>query len=128
MAGHRLNAATYIVGAVHLALVLWVVYRRRGMRPVLIVNLVFASWVLWSVAANVPHEIAFAWSDPDSGWFDYKDTILTAFETPTFLASLLAFRGLTAAKIVAWLGFAGNFAISVWALTLTFEFKCCGYL
>ena len=128
MPNHQLNAVTWAVVAAHIALVSWVVLRRRGMRPVLIVNFLFAGGVLWSVAASVPSEFAFAWSDPDSGWFDYKNTILTIFETMTFLASLLAFRRLRAAKIVAWFGFAGNLGVAVFVLTLTFEFKCCGYL
>ena len=128
MLSHQFNTATCVVVAAHLALVLWVVLRRRGMWPVLGVNFVFAVGVLWSVVSSVPSEIAFAWSDPDSGWFDYKNTILTVFETVILLASLLAFSGLRAAKIVAWLGFAGNFGLMVFVLTLKFEFKCCGYL
>lgn len=123
-----MNVVAWAVVVAHLALVSWVVLRRRGMRPVLVVNVVFACWVLWLVAASAPSEFAFAWSDPDAGWFDYKDTILTIFETVTLVASLLAFRRQTAAKIVAWLGFAGNLGVSVFVLTLTFKFKCCGYL
>jgi hypothetical protein len=128
MPGHQLNIATCVVIAAHLALVFWVVLRRRGMWPVLAVNSVVAVSVLWFAASSVPHEIAFAWSDPDSGWFDYKNTILTVFETAILLASLVAFVGLRLAKIVAWLGFAGNFGLMVFLLTLKFEFKCCGYL
>ena len=122
--------AVYLVVLAQLGVLLWVLIRRRGIRPVLIANLLFAAGVLWSVASYVPGEIAFARSDPDSDWFDYKSSILTACATVTALASLLAFRGLLVAKIVAWLGFAGNFTLSVYAayFFMTFEFKCCGYL
>jgi hypothetical protein len=94
------------------------------------INFVFAAGMLWSVAPYVVSEVTFAWSDPDSDWFDYKNTILTVFEGVTVLASLLAFRGLRAGKIIAWMGFAGNFGLSLAAVvfSLTFEFKCCGYL
>ena len=128
MPSHQVNIVTCIIVAAHLALVIWVVRRRRGIRPILAANLVIAGGILWSVASSLPSEIAFAWSDPDSGWFDWKYTIVTAFETAVVLASLVAFFGRRAAKIIAWLGFAGNLALMVFVLTLKFEFKCCGYL
>jgi hypothetical protein len=130
MSNLQLQIVTCAIVAAQLGVVLWVLLRRRGMWPALIVNFVFAAGVLWSVAPYVGSEVAFAWSDPDSDWFDYKNTILTVFEGVTVLASLLAFRGPVAARIIAWLGFAGNFALSLAAavLAFTFEFKCCGYL
>jgi len=130
MSNLELQIVTCAVVAAQLGIVAWVLIRRRGMGPALSVNLVFAAGVLWSVAAYVPSEVTFAWSDPDSDWFDYKNTILTAFETATLLASLLAFRGPATMRIAAWIGFVGNFALSVVAalFALTFEFKCCGYL
>ena len=130
MSNLQLQIVTGAVVAVQLGVVAWVVITRRGIWPALIVNLVFAAGVLWSVVPYVASEVSFAWSDRDSDLFDYKNSILTGFETVTVLASLLAFRELLAAKIVAWLGFAGNFALSVIAavFALTFDFKCCGYL
>jgi hypothetical protein len=94
------------------------------------INFVFAAGMLWSVAPYVVSEVTFAWSDPDSDWFDYKNTILTVFEGATLLASLIAFWGVRVGKIVAWLGFAGNLALSLFAVWFSFffEFKCCGYL
>jgi hypothetical protein len=130
MSNLQLQLVICSVVAAQIGVVLWVVIRRRGIRPALIVNLLFSAGVLWSVAEYVPGEVAFARSDPDSDWFDYKNTIMAAFEAATVLASLLAFRGVMAAKIVAWVGFTGNFALSLAAawLAFTFEFKCCGYL
>ena len=130
MSNEALKAVTVAVVLAQLGVLLWVLIRRRGMRAVLVVNLMFAVGILWSVAAYVPSEVIFARSDPDSDWFDYKNTILTVFEAVTFSASLLAFRVAAAAKIVTWAGFAGNFALSLLAalFALTFEFKCCGYL
>jgi hypothetical protein len=130
MSNFELQIVTCAVVAVQLAVVAWVLVWRRGIWPALIVNFVFAVGVLRSVVTFVPGEITFAWSDPDSDLFDYKNTILTGFEAVTIFASLLAFRDLLGARIVAWLGFAGNFALSLFAawFALFFEFKCCGYL
>ena len=130
MSNLQLQIVTGAVVAAQVTVALWVLIRRRGMWPALVVNLVFAAGVLLSVAPYVASEITFAWSDPDADVMDYKNTVLTGFETVTALASLIAFRGLLAAKVIAWLGFAGNFVLSLLALlfALTFEFKCCGYL
>jgi hypothetical protein len=130
MSNLQLQIVTCAVVAAQLGVVLWVLVRRRGMRPALVVNFVFAAGVLWSAAPYVVSEVTFALSDPDSDLLDYKNTVLTGFEGVTVLASLLAFRGPVAARVVAWLGFAGNFALSLAAalFALTFEFKCCGYL
>jgi hypothetical protein len=130
MSNFHLQFVTVAFIAAQLAVFLWVVIRRRGLWPVLVVNVVFAAGVLWSAVPYVVSEVTFAWSDPDSDWFDYKNTILTVFEGATLLASLIAFWGVRVAKIVAWLGFAGNFALSLFAVWFSFffEFKCCGYL
>jgi hypothetical protein len=57
-------------------------------------------------------------------------TIWSSFELVTLVASALALRAWLPAKIVAWIGFAGNFLLSLLAglFVLTFEFQCCGYL
>ena len=130
MSNLALQIASCAIVAAQLGVVAWVLVWRGGMWPALVVNFVFAAGVLWSVAPYVVSEVTFAWSDPDADLFDYKNTILTSFEAMTVLGSLLAFRDLLAARIAAWLGFAGNFALSVVAavFALTFEFKCCGYL
>jgi hypothetical protein len=108
----------------------WVVVRRRGMWPVLLVNLLCAVGVLWLVVPYLPGEIAFIREGEASELFDYKSTILTAFETVTLLASGFAWRGMLLGNVLAWIGFAGNFALSLAAALffMTFKFKCCGYL
>jgi len=130
MSNFQLQSATVGFIAAQLAVFLWVIIRRRGIRPVLIVNLLFAAGILWSVAGYVPGEVSFAWSDPDSDLFDYKNTIMAAFEGAVLLASPIVFWNVTVAKIAAWIGFAGNFALSLFAVWFSFffEFKCCGYL
>ncbi|HTZ35314.1 MAG TPA: hypothetical protein VMB84_04765 [Stellaceae bacterium] len=130
MSNLQLQLTLCAVVAGQIGVLAWVAIRRRGPWPALLVNFVFAAGMLWSVAPYAPSEVSFAWSDPDSGWFDYKSTILTGFEAASFVASLLALRGRMAATVVAWVGFAGNFALSLVALlfAFTFEFKCCGYL
>ena len=125
-----LKAVVCAVALAQFGVVLWVAIRRRGMRPVLLLNLFFAAGVLVFVAPYLPQEIAYIRSGAATEAFDYKNVILTAFEGATAIASLLAFRGLLLGKIVAWMGFAGNFGLSLIAalFVLTFEMKCCGYL
>jgi len=108
----------------------WVIVRRRGMWPVLLVNLVCAAAVLIFVLPYLPGEVAYFREEPTSDPFDYKNSILTVFEAITVSASAFAFFGFIAGKIVAWIGFAGNFVLGIVAALffLTFEFKCCGYL
>jgi hypothetical protein len=108
----------------------WVLVRRRGMRPVLLVNLICAAAVLYLVVPYLPGEIAFIREGEANELFDYKNTILTAFETIAVIASVFAWRGVLVAKIIAWIRFAGNFILSLAAALffMTFKFKCCGYL
>jgi hypothetical protein len=121
---------TIAIVLIHLAALAWVLIRRRGMAPVLIVNLLFGAAVLAFVVPYLPNELAYIRSGGASELFDYKNAIVTAFEIVTLLVSALAFRGALPAKIGAWIGFAGNFALSLFAVVfaLTFKFTCCGYL
>jgi hypothetical protein len=108
----------------------WVLVRRRGMGPVLLVNLLCAAAVLYLVVPYLPGEIAFIREGEASELLDYKNTILTAFETTAVIGSAFAWRGALLGKIIAWIGFAGNFMLSLAAALffMTFTFKCCGYL
>jgi hypothetical protein len=112
------------------AVLVWVLVRRRGMRPILIVNLLFAAAVLILVVPQLPEELRYILAGEASEPFDCKNTILTAVELTTLGASVLAWCGFFAGKIVAWIGFAGDFALSLLAalFVATFQFKCCGYL
>jgi hypothetical protein len=120
--------ATILLG--QLAAAAWVAVRRRGMHPVLLVNLLCAVAVLLLVVPYLPGEVAFIREGEASELFDYRNTLLTVFETAALIASPFAWRGALLGKIVAWTGFAGNFLLSVAAALffLTFKFKCCGYL
>jgi hypothetical protein len=99
------------------------------MRPVLVVNLIFAGAVVIFVGAQVPHEFELARQGAINELLEFKATIWSVCELVVLAASLFAFRGGLMARI-AWLGFAGNFAPSLLAalFVLTFEFKCCGLL
>ena len=113
-----------------LAAAAWVLIRRRSMWPVLLVNLIGAAAVLWLVVPYLPGEIAYIREGEPTELSDYKNTILTAFEAVTLTASGFAWRGVLLGKIIAWIGFAGNFMLSLAAALffMTFTFKCCGYL
>jgi len=108
----------------------WVLVRRRGMRPVLLVNLLCAAAVLYLVVPYLRGEIAFIREGAASELFDYKNTILAVFETVSLIGSAFAWWGALWGKIIAWIGFAGNFILSLAAALffMTFKFKCCGYL
>ena len=113
-----------------LGVLLWVLLRRRGMWPVLVVNIVFGGAVLYVVVPYFPAESMYIWRGRAAELFDYKNSILTLTEAVVMGTSLLAFRGIRAARVVASIGFAFNFVLSLFALefVLTFSFKCCGYL
>jgi hypothetical protein len=113
-----------------LAVAGWVLVRWRGMRPVLLINLICAAAVLYLVVPYLPDEIAFIREGEASELFDYKNTILTAFELVSLIGSAFARWGVLWGKIIAWIGFAVNFVLSLAAALffMTFKFKCCGYL
>ena len=113
-----------------LGALLWVLIRRRGLLPILLVNVVFALVMLQFALRYLPDEIADIRAGDAVELFDYKNVILTVFEGVTLIASGLAWRGVFLGKVAAWLGFAGNFALSLVAALffMTFKFTCCGYL
>jgi hypothetical protein len=108
---------------IELAALLWVLIRRRGMWPVLLVNLLWAAAVLNLVLPYLSGEIAYIREGEATELSDYKNTILTAFQTATLIASGFALWGLRSGKIVAWLGFAGNFVLSLGAAWFFLTFK-----
>jgi hypothetical protein len=108
---------------IQLAAVAWIVARRRGMRPVLLINLFLGALVLWSVVPYLPGEVAYIREGEATELFDYKNSILTTFEGVTLIASGFAFWGFLSGKIVAWLGFAGNFVLSLGAAWFFLTFK-----
>ena len=116
------------VTTLQLAAALWALLR-RAFAPVLVVNLVFAGVTLVFLAPQLPHEITYVLSGGPTELLDYKVTIGSVTELIVLLSSALAFRGILAAKILAGIGFAWNFALSLLVLlfALTFEFKG-GYL
>ena len=122
---------TLAVGAtaLQLAAVLWALLR-RALAPVLVINLLFAGGTLVVLGPQLPTEITYLLSGAPTELLDYKVTIGCVTELIVLLCSALAFRGAIAAKIVAGVGFAWNFALTLLVLlfALTFEFKCCGYL
>jgi len=100
------------------------------MHPILIVNLLFAALELFFVAPQLPQELIDARAGGSTDWFDYKVTIWSSFELVTLIASAFAWGGFPPAKIVAWMGFAGNFALSLVAMLsiLRLAVKWRGYL
>ncbi len=129
MSDSTLHALAVANPLAQLALLLWVLVRGRGMGPLLVVNLLFAALELYFVAPQLPQELGVARVWKSSDWLDYKMTIWSGFELATFVASAFVWTGFIVARIVAWIGFAANFALSVGAMLFIFKFAitCCGY-
>ena len=125
-----LKALVIVLAVVQFVALLWVLIRGRGMGPVLVVNLLFGAIALIFAGPQIPREIELARMGAIDKLIEFKATLWSLFELVALIASAIAFRGGLSAKTVAWIGFAGNFALSVLAalFALTFEFKCCGYL
>jgi len=127
-----------MVVLVQLGVFLAVLVRWPVIYPVLAVNLLFSGAILFLVVPPLPQEVSYIFSYwpfvvyAPSDLLDYKYMILTAIEVVVLVPSLFAVFGMRWAITLAWIGFAANFVLSVFALwfafAFTFEFKCCGYL
>jgi hypothetical protein len=117
MSNQALDALAIAVVLTQLTVLLWVLIRRRGMRPVLAVNILFALGMLIGASQLIREE-------------PFLGLSLCVAELVVLTGSAFGFRGWLSAKIIAWIGFAVHFTLSlaVMLFVLTFEFKCCGYL
>ncbi len=122
MSHGQFYALAVAIPLVQLMVLMWVLVRQRGIGLVLVVNILFAGMVLFFVAPKLPQELraALAWGSSD--WVDYKVTMWSSFELVTLGVSAFAFGGFPPARIIAWIGFAGNFALSVGAMLLILKF------
>jgi hypothetical protein len=68
--------AITIVLLAQVAVLVWVLVRRRGMRPILIGNLLFAAAVLILVVPELPEELRYIRAGEAAELFDCKNTIL----------------------------------------------------
>jgi hypothetical protein len=111
-----LKALVIVLAVVQFVALLWV--------------LLFAAIALIFAGPQIPREIELARMGAIDRLIEFKATLWSLFELVALIASAIAFRGGLSAKTVAWIGFAGNFALSVLAALIaqTFEFKCCGHL
>jgi hypothetical protein len=122
------------VALAHTGVLVWALTRRqdaRSLHAMLTLNLVFAGALLFYVIPLLSKVLALPRSSEWRGdVLDFKGLIWCAFELVTAFSSAVAFWGWLPAKILAWLGFAGNFVLSVLAVlfALASRFKCCGYL
>jgi hypothetical protein len=80
----------FAVALAHLAVLLWVLIRRRGIKPVLVINLLVAVAVLIFVMRQLPDEIRWFRSGVPTELFDYKMSIVSSFELMTLIASASA--------------------------------------
>ncbi len=130
MSNTTLYAATIAAILVQTGTMIGVLLRRRGMQPVLVVNLAFAAAVLLFIAPTLPDEIAVLRTGASGDLLDYQGLIWGCAEAILVVASVLAFRGAWPAMVIAWIGFSAHLLSTLAALAffLTFEFKCCGYL
>ncbi len=126
----RLPYGLILLVLAQLGVFLWTVLRWRGIRPVLVTNLLLAAAMLFFVAPLLPPEVRYILSGAATDWFDFKATIWSFFESAVLTTALLALFGIAMPTIVTWVAFAVNFAITVHGVWffMNFHFKCCGYL
>jgi hypothetical protein len=121
------------VALAHAGVFVWALARRgesRRLHAMLTLNLLFAAMMLFYViplfskVLLLPHL-----GEEPGGFLDFKGLFWCLFELVTAISSAAAFWGRRPAKILAWLGFAENFAFSAFAVlfALAFKLKCCGF-
>jgi hypothetical protein len=130
MSNETLQTAVAGIILAQLAALIWALIPRGRIRGVLVVNLLLSAGVLIYVVPLLPHEIAYLASASTTELLDYKGIGLCLIELAVLVTAALAIGKLRVPLALIWLGFAGNFIFTLFAVifAFTFEFRCCGYL
>jgi hypothetical protein len=107
------NAAIIIVLA-HVAALAWAVMLRKGMVPVLILNLVLSAAIL---AYNADHLVIML------RYSDYALMALMGYAVVAFVCAAGALYGLRIPAWINWTAFAVNLALSILLLAFLWFFK-----
>ena len=108
------KATTVIIVLAHVAVLIWAVGLRKGLGPVLGLNVIIAAGLLAYNASHVGIMLRYA---------DYAQLALMAFALATFIISAAALFGLRIPVALIWIAFAGNFALSTALMAFALLFK-----
>jgi hypothetical protein len=108
------KATSVVIVLAHVAALIWAIGLRKGLTPVLGLNLVIAAGILAYNAGHLGIMLRYS---------DYMQMALTAFALATLLISTAALFGLRIPVALIWIAFAGNFALSVLLMAFALLFK-----
>lgn len=108
------KATSVVIVLAHVAALIWAVALRKGLGPVLGLNLVIAAGILAYNANQFGSMLDYA---------DYRLMALMAFALATLLISAGALFGLRIPAALIWIAFAGNFAMSLLFMAFALLFR-----
>jgi hypothetical protein len=108
------QATPILIVLAHCGALLWAAGFRKGIKPLLVVNLLLAAAiVVYNIGALGP---AIAHND-------YAIMSLAGFELITLLSSICAFAGIRVPSWIIWIGFGVNFLLAVALMAFVLSFK-----
>ena len=108
------KATSVVIVLAHVAALIWAVALRKGLGPVLGLNLVIAAGILAYNADHLGIMLRYA---------DYPLLALMAFALVTLLISAAAIFGWRIPVALIWITFAGNFIMSTLLMAFALLFK-----
>jgi hypothetical protein len=108
------KATSVVIVLAHVAAAIWAVALRKGLGPVLGLNVIVAAGILVYNANQLGSMLDYA---------DYRLMALTAFALATLLISTAALFGLRIPVALIWIAFAGNFIMSALLMAFALLFK-----
>jgi hypothetical protein len=108
------KATSVVIVLAHVAALIWAVALRKGLGPVLGLNLVIAAGILAYNANQFGTMLHYA---------DYAPLVLMVFALATLLISAAALFGLPVPGAMIWTAFAGNFILSALFMAFALLFK-----
>ena len=108
------KATTIFIVLAHVIALIWAVGLRRGLLPVLGLNVIVAAGIFAYNASYLSIMLRYA---------DYAQLALMAFAFATFIISTAALFGLQIPVALIWIAFGGNFTLSVVLMAFALLFK-----
>lgn len=121
---------TAVLCAAELAALVWALVPRGRRWGVLLTNIVSGGLAMAILVPELPGELRTLRGGAELSLDNAKTSLLCLAEVAITASSGLAFCGWRVSGLQIWLGFAVNFAFSLFLFFFAFfvRFKCCGYL